>query len=202
MSGSTLIDLGLAPAALVLAFARLFLAALLTGLAVKLMDDALDLEVDEARGYRNWASRLGRATTPYALALAFVAAALNVRAGVALFFAAYALGMGHGAGERLPTGLPAWAEVLLALAASAAFSGLRVAGSALALMWAVQAADDWLDRDEDGRWEASSVRWLRLGWAALGTLLALALDPGLALCTIPAALAVWNLTRKQEVHQA
>ncbi|MGE5589034.1 MAG: hypothetical protein ACM3ZA_00180 [Bacillota bacterium] len=202
MSGSTLLDAGLAPVALVLAVARVFLVAFLTGLAVKLMDDALDVEIDAARGYRNWAARLGRATTPYALVLAFVAATLQTRAALALFLAAYALGMGRNAGEWLPTGLPAWAETALALAFSAVFSGARVAVAALAILWAVQAADDWMDRHEDGRWESPSLRWLPLGRAVLGALLALALDPVLSLCTIPAALAVWTLTRKQEVHEA
>lgn len=194
--------MGLPPAVLAAVLGRTFLAALFTGLAVKLMDDALDVEVDAARGYRNWAARLGRAALPYALALALLAAAIETRVALALFLAAYALGMGRNVGERLPTGLPAWAEIVLAVAVSTVFSGVRVAGAALALLWAVQAADDWLDREEDGRWEAPSMRWLRLGWALLGTLLALALDPVLTVCTVPAALAVWTLTRKQEVHPA
>ena len=195
---------GFPPGALWLA--RLALAVLLTAVVIKLMDDALDEELDRARGYRNWAARLGRATTPYALVLAFPAAALDLHVSTALFLGAYALGMGRDLRERLPSRLPAWVETGLVLATAIFISGLCLTAAALSQLWAIQVADDWLDRVEDSRPGGASpasrgAQWQRLGWVFLGTLVAAALHPWVAVSAVLSTLAVWSLGRKQEVHE-
>lgn len=191
---------------------RLFLAVCLTAGAVKLMDDALDGERDKALGYENWATRLGRATTPYALVLALSAAAVDLQATLVLFFAAYALGMGRTPTERQPSGLPAAAEIILAAAAALYVGGIPYGVAAASQLWAIQMTDDWLDRAEDGKvGEAGAgngkandpgAQWLQLGVAALCTLIAFALHFWLAVACILAATVVWTLARKREVRES
>ena len=125
------------------------LGVFLTGVAIKLMDDHLDREQDRSAGLLNWSDRLGRATLPYALAALLLAGVLDLRAAASLFFASYAVGMGRGLGQQLPSGLRGYQEIGLSLVVGAAAAGLRYMGLALILMGAVQLADDILDRRED-----------------------------------------------------
>lgn len=179
----------------------LLLAALLVGVAVKLMDDGLDVELDRAAGLPNWAAALGRGALPYALAALCAGVAVRPAAGAALFLAAYALGMGQAWREPLPSRVPAWVEILAALALAVALSGWRVALAALLAMAAVQLADDALDLRADplaGR-RAWSV-WLgRPGlWiAAFACLLwAAVLDWPLAAAAGAAATALQAINRR------
>jgi hypothetical protein len=119
-------------------------AAGLTALAVKLMDDALDLERDRAAGRRNWALALEGGAASYALAIFALAAALDGRTAAALLLAAFGVGMGTG-GERLPLGLRAWHESALALLLALLLCGWRLAAAATLASLCAQALDDLLD---------------------------------------------------------
>lgn len=163
---------------------RAVLAVGLVGAAVKAMDDALDADEDREAGRPNWSRRLGAALTPYALAGLAAACALDPAPALALFFAAYALGMGARPGARMPSGLPAWAESLLALAAAGAVAGPRTAAFAVALTAGLQWLDDWVDQWPGAR---RPVRAL-LGAAAL--LAAAAADPVRAAAGTAFGLAV------------
>ncbi|SFU76639.1 hypothetical protein [Alicyclobacillus macrosporangiidus] len=126
-----------------------FLTMLLAGAAIKLMDDHLDAEYDVCRGEQTLAIRFGRAVLPYTMVAGLLAAAADHRLACALFFASYAVGMFSRLGERLPTGLPAWAETLLAVALAALVSGWQWALWALALMAAIDWTDDLADAAKD-----------------------------------------------------
>lgn len=115
-------------------------------LAVKLMDDVLDAPRDRVRGYPNWSSALGRATTPYALLCLGLGAAAHGRVAVSLFLAAYAWGMVGDSSDTMPSGLKGWQESALAAAVSLAAAGLALTAAAMALVGAAHLADDWLDR--------------------------------------------------------
>lgn len=178
----------------------LLATSLLVGVAVKLMDDELDAELDRESGCPNWALALGRATLPYALVALCVAVAVRPRAGLALFLSAYALGMGAGWRERLPTGVPAWVEIGAALALPVAFSGWRTAICAVLAMAGAQFADDAIDLPAEplagGRawaaWLGVPGLWLAaaacLAWAAVA-------DPALASAAGVAAAALQGLSR-------
>lgn len=155
-----------APAAVLVALAVLAVAA-----AVKLMDDAVDLPADRDLGRPNWALLLGRASTPYALLLFALAAALDAPLAVALFCAAYVWGMAGTMRERTPAGLPGIAEAGLALALAVLAAGAEVALFALALVGAAELLDDVLDRPRQ-TWRRERM----LAGLALA-LLALALRP-------------------------
>ncbi|HEY8552282.1 MAG TPA: hypothetical protein VIL40_02375 [Thermaerobacter sp.] len=131
-------------------------AVIAVGIAVKLMDDVLDQEEDALTERPNVAVRLGAAAIAYALAALALAAALSPRDALSLFWASYAWGMGHGAGERLPLGLRAWQETALAVALAVLAAGLPDAVAALALIGSVQLLDDWVDlRRERARPQAA-----------------------------------------------
>ncbi|BAS27581.1 hypothetical protein [Limnochorda pilosa] len=123
------------------AAAGLFLA----GLAIRLLDDALDQGEDREAGVPNLAERLGPATAAYAAAALALAALVLPRLAPATVLAAYGVGMAGGLLERLPTRMPAWAEAAGALLALFLLVPAAAAWSLL-LMGALQAADRWLDR--------------------------------------------------------
>lgn len=173
-------------------FRHLFLlaAAILTGWAIRLMDDAQDIEIDRLTGRDNLAARLEEGTTAYALGALALGVICSPAASLSLFAAAYAVGM---AGNRtiLPTGLPAVVEGTMLWSLTLLRYGWRSSLAALLIMLTSQLLDDWLDRSLDAQVRARN--WARrLG--AIGIVLvsafcgcgALLLSPQL---TISAALA-------------
>jgi len=136
---------------------RLFGAFLLAGLAVKWMDDVLDVDYDLCQGQRTLAARFGRAALPYAMVVMACAVALAEAPAIAAFFGAYAVGMFARPFERLPSQLPAWAESLIALCLCALIVGWRGALWGASFMLAVDWLDDLVDRFRDaetGQWNA------------------------------------------------
>lgn len=183
-------------------FVRSFLAALGTGLAVKLMDDTLDSALDRMRGLRNLADRLGRAAMPYALLALALGLVFDSRLGFALFLAAYAVGMTARPYERLPSGLRAWHEMVVAGLLLVLFAGWRLGVQALLLLIAIQLWDDIWDRGEGlppGPWA-----WVSRASRPASTLLcagcalaAVALGYAVAFAVLLAAACVWLIGRKR-----
>ncbi|PZN08712.1 MAG: hypothetical protein DIU69_09680 [Bacillota bacterium] len=124
-------------------------AVALVAVALRLLDDVVDREVDRATGRPNWAEGLGAAATAYALAALATAAALSARDTLSLFWAGYAWGMAHDGTARLPLGLTARQETALALVLSLATVGLAHTLGAVALVGSIQLLDDWLDLRTD-----------------------------------------------------
>lgn len=173
-------------------------ALLMTGVAVKLMDDFLDEEVDRELGHENLAARLGRATLPYALVLLGLGMALATRVSLAMFLAAYSLGMAGDLSRRLPTGLKGYQESLVTVGLGAMVSGWRTMAAALAVVVWLQAADDLVDRSLDRRARSFNLAEFFGGWeAALGALtlwfISLSLDGELtaAATLVAVALVGW-----------
>lgn len=125
------------------------LCLLLIGAAVKLLDDSLDADFDKFRGERTLAARLGRAVYPYGVLLALLAAYVDVKLTVALFLGSYVVGMFVQWRERLPTKVPAYVEIVLAIALSFALTGWHVAVWAIAMMAVVDWLDDLVDYSGD-----------------------------------------------------
>lgn len=149
--------------------------------AVKLMDDAVDVMADRQLDRPNWAIRLDRAVTPYSLALLAVAAMADTGTAIPLFCAAYAWGMAGQWQERMPSGLTAMTEGLIALGLSVWFYGWLRTATALALVVAVDLWDDV--RDEPGKSKIeNTVMAVSLG------LLVLAIAPVVGLAGLLAAV--------------
>lgn len=176
-------------------------AVVAAGVAIKLMDDDLDREDDRLAGKATVAAALGPGTGAYALAALAVAMLLDARVAGPLFLSAYAVGMAHAPGQRLPTGLAAWHESILAAGAGMLLAGVRPMMVSVAAMVFVQCADDLLDRAEDRRSARPSlitrlgpVETGLLGAAAL--LVGVSLAPGLMTAVIVAAVLVDGSCRR------
>lgn len=175
--------------------AGLFLA----GLVLKLLDDHLDAGEDE--GCRSPVAGWGQAAAPYLLAGLCLAALADPAGALPVFAAGYAVGMAHEGKRRLPSGLSPAAEGAVLLGAAALLVGPAPALWGLALLWSVQAMDDYLDRVADGR-AGKPTLVARLGEGetavlAVGAgLLAAALDPARTLLAVAAFAGLQALERR------
>lgn len=127
------------------------LGMVLAGLTIKLMDDWLDVEYDQCIGRYTLAIRLGRACLPYAMVAFALAMVLTPEVALTLFFAAYAIGMGHDLRERMPTRLPGWLESILAVLLSIWAGGFWLTVWAVCAMGMIQLLDDLMDVQKDRR---------------------------------------------------
>ncbi|TCP59149.1 hypothetical protein EV586_101365 [Tumebacillus sp. BK434] len=128
-----------------------WIGIVLAGLTIKLMDDWLDVEYDQCVGRHTLAIRLGRACLPYALLGFGLATTLAPQEALALFLAAYAIGMGHDLREKMPTKLPGWAESVIVLGISGWATSIGLTLWALCVMVMIQLLDDLMDLQHDRR---------------------------------------------------
>lgn len=128
-----------------------WIGIVLAGLTIKLMDDWLDVEYDQCVGRHTLAIRLGRACLPYALLGFGLAMSLAPQEALALFLAAYAIGMGHDLREKMPTKLPGWAESAIVLGISGWATSIGLTLWALCVMAMIQLLDDLMDLQHDRR---------------------------------------------------
>lgn len=124
---------------------RVVLAALLTGIAVKVMDDCVDREYDAALGLPNLSNRYGTGVAAYGMLSLLLACVSNIMLAVALFTSAYAVGMGFTDKTTYPTRLTGRKEVLIAVVISLSITGFRTTALALSIMVAAQLIDNWID---------------------------------------------------------
>lgn len=128
---------------------RLAAAVLLTGVAVKLMDDFLDLRYDIFEGADTLAVRLGEGSIAYALISFALAAMADAQAAVALMVGAYAVGMAGDFDRQLPSGLYGLQESFILLVVAALLLPWRVVLWAASAMLCVQLLDDLEDLASD-----------------------------------------------------
>jgi len=129
--------------------AAIVLAVFLCCFAVKLIDDFLDKEIDLSCGRCNWADRLGPGAMVYAVLLLSLAACLNSRVSLPLFFASYIIGMFNDMGTTLPSQLTGWQESLLVTTLGVIFFDFHIVLFALLFVASVQFFDDYLDMRSD-----------------------------------------------------
>jgi 1,4-dihydroxy-2-naphthoate octaprenyltransferase len=125
------------------------LAVILCSCAVKLTDDFLDQEHDLSGGRANWAARLGPGTMVYALLLLALAASINTRISLSLYFASYIIGMFTDLGRILPSRLSGWQESVLVMIIGIILFDLRTMIFSLLFITAVQLIDDCIDIHSD-----------------------------------------------------
>ncbi|GMA61432.1 hypothetical protein NZD89_17125 [Alicyclobacillus fastidiosus] len=126
-----------------------FVAILLAGATVKMMDDALDVEYDLCRGRRTLAARLGRASLPYSLLTFGLAMMANRDVALAVFLGSYAVGMFTRAEEFLPSRVPAYVEIVIAACLLVILVGWKDALWGMAAMSMIDWLDDVMDRRKD-----------------------------------------------------
>lgn len=137
------------------------------GWAIRLMDDALDEDLDSMLGKPNWSQRLGGGTTAYALYALALAALLDPTTGLCLLAGAYAVGM-LSETRLLPTKVPGYVEGTILMLMAAWRFGIGKAWAALGIMIAAQLIDDLLDRTQD-EWLQANNWTTKLG--TVGTIL-------------------------------
>lgn len=178
-----------------------FLAVLLTGCVVKLMDDYLDQDFDVLRGKRSLTRHLGIGTMAYTLLIFAIAVSLNWRISVAFFLAAYMTGMVYEFNTKYILGLTGWQEICIIFLLSCSIVGLVYTLASLFVLLFIQIADDWLDTKDDAlTGQRNSVQVMGLTEAWIGglifLLLAFYLNARLTLFAVTAApLAVWLINK-------
>ena len=179
-------------------WARLGAAVLFTGVAVRLMDDFLDLRFDVCEGAETLAVRLGEGSIAYALISFALGAMVHPEAAVALMVGAYAVGMAGDIGRRLPSGLSGYQESAVLLLLAALFLPWRTLLWAVASMLCVQLLDDLedlaLDRITGNPNLARRIGVVEAHMLALVALLtaALAHPAGTAAVFVATALIGWG----------
>lgn len=113
------------------------------------MDDYLDQEIDKLTGKETLASKLGKATVPYALLSLSIAVTLNYSWTLSLFWASYIFGMGYDLKNSLPSGLEAYQESLLLLILGIYLLGTKEMISSLFIIFNLQLIDDLIDSHND-----------------------------------------------------
>lgn len=169
--------------------ALLGLGVLLTALAVKAMDDFLD------EPERTVAVAAGPSVTAYVAVCLAAAAGLAPGPVISLFLAAYAVGMAPSPWQRLPSGLPSWAESAGAVGLSALIAGPVETAGSLLLLAAIQVFDDFWDLRCDRAGGKASAglalgRWPALALAAVFFGAAAAFSPAKALAGLAAAVGI------------
>ena len=127
---------------------RVVLAALFSGIAVKIMDDSIDREYDAVLGFPNSSNKYGAGVAAYGMLSLLLACICHTKLAVALFTAAYAVGMGFTDTAVYPTRLTGRGEVLLAFIVSLSFTGMRMTVLALSVMLGAQLIDNWIDEQK------------------------------------------------------
>jgi 4-hydroxybenzoate polyprenyltransferase len=143
---------------------RIFLSVVLCSLAIKLLDDYLDRELDTASGEYNWINCLGEGAVAYSLPFLAISSALHPEIGVSLFLASWTVGMYRDLNVIYPSSLRGWQESLIVMAVGFCFAGWRTMICSLLLAGAVQLADDVIDRYTD---QATGIRNLAHRWGAM-----------------------------------
>jgi len=120
-------------------------AALLTGFAVKIMDDYLDESIDRASRQPNLVTMFGKGVTVYGFCLLLAASVIHMPTALSIFAGAYIVGMGFSSTSTYLSGLTARAESLAMLLFSLYYAGMAYTGASLCLMQALQLWDSWVD---------------------------------------------------------
>lgn len=118
---------------------------LLTGLAIKLMDDFLDQDLDQLLQKKTLAMKLGDSSLPYALLLLTLGILLGGQQAASLFLVSYILGMHGDLKQQEPLGLKGYQESVFILILSVFILHPLEIFTAFLIMLAIQIGDDFFD---------------------------------------------------------
>ena len=130
------------------------ISVILCGIAVKLVDDFLDHDMDTRTGSRNFTNQFGNGTVIYAMLALALATSINALVSIPLFLASYSIGMFGDLKQPFPSGLTGWQESLLILLLGTMLWGWQQILFSLFFIGGVQLFDDYIDAEEqllDGR---------------------------------------------------
>ena len=125
------------------------LASFFTGLAIKIIDDLLDKELDISQGKITWCQKAGQGCFVYATLSLGLAASLNTALSITLFSSAYLIGMIREPRAKQTLNIPAWLEILaVSIICIYVFGWLELFAS-LTIIGSIDLLDDLLDDFND-----------------------------------------------------
>ncbi|MGM9571489.1 MAG: hypothetical protein ACI3ZR_04645 [bacterium] len=116
-----------------------------TGLAIKILDDYLDREIDELAGKDTFVQFFQQSILPYGLLFLAFGLTLEPKLGGSLFLASYAVGMFKQQEQIYPCKLSGWQEIVLSCFLGSFLYGWFDFLSALSIIFFVQLLDDFYD---------------------------------------------------------
>ena len=125
--------------------ANIVIAVLLCCVAVKLVDDYLDKDVDTRAGCYNFSKALGNGTIVYGMLALSLAASVNASVSIPLFLASYSIGMFNDFKKTFISRLSGLQESLLVFIIGGIAWGWQSMLFSLLFILSVQLIDDYLD---------------------------------------------------------
>lgn len=127
----------------------IFISVLFCSIAVKLIDDFLDKDLDMQGGYLNFTKKFGDGIIIYAILSLTVAASINAFVSIPLFLASYSIGMFEDLKHPFPSGLSGMQESLLVFILGILLWGWQRMVFSMLFIFAIQLFDDYLDMYTD-----------------------------------------------------
>lgn len=125
------------------------LSVILCAIAVKLVDDFLDKDMDTCAGSHNFVNHLGNGTVIYAMLALALAMSINALVSIPLFLASYMIGMFNDLKQPFPSGLSGLQESIIVLCCGVMLWGWQRMLFSLLFIISVQLFDDYVDVSKD-----------------------------------------------------
>ena len=129
--------------------ASTMIAVILCSIAVKLIDDFLDKEIDACADCKNFANLLGSGVIVYGMLSLSLAASINAAVSLPLFLASYSIGMFNDFKKTFISGLSGMHESLLIFFLGVILHGWHSMLFSLVFIFSIQLFDDYLDINTD-----------------------------------------------------
>ncbi|MEJ6950546.1 hypothetical protein [Natronospora cellulosivora (SeqCode)] len=133
-----------------------FIAVVLIGITIKIMDDYLDRDIDKIINQWNITFFLNRSIIPYTLLLFMISLYLNFSESSSFFISSYIIGMTKDNLEKLQSKLYAWQESIIVFLIGIIINNLKIMLSSLILIYLIQLFDDLIDYQRDSQFKANN----------------------------------------------
>jgi len=125
--------------------AGIVISVILCSIAVKLVDDFLDRELDARAGCYNFSNALGSGAIVYGMLSLSLAASINASVSIPLFLASYSIGMFNDSKKTFTSGLSGLQESLLIFILGVMLWGWKSMLFSIFFIFSIQLFDDYLD---------------------------------------------------------
>jgi len=125
--------------------AGIIMSVILCSIAVKLVDDFLDKDLDTRAGCYNFSKTLGNGAIVYGMLSLSLAASINASISIPLFFASYSIGMFNDLKKTFTSGLSGLQESLLVFILGVILWGWQSMFFSIFYIFSIQLFDDYLD---------------------------------------------------------
>jgi len=123
----------------------IIIAVILCSIAVKLVDDFLDSDLDTRAGCYNFSKAMGPGSIVYGMLSLSLAASVNASVSIPLFFASYSIGMFNDFKKKFISGLSGLQESLLVFILGGLLWGWQNMLFSILFIFSLQLFDDYLD---------------------------------------------------------